>query len=109
MYLHGQTRHGACLQLRRMAQGRYRGMQISHEDLEWLRRLALQPGSDLPPFNRGRLIAMCLLEISDEGLVLTMRGKAELRSQRRRANRGDPVSSARAPQRGVTLPGGRAA
>jgi len=58
------------------------GLSPSKDDLHWLNRVRDEGvGAPLPGFNRSRLIAMSLVELTNEGMVVTERGKQLLGAQ----------------------------
>ena len=50
-------------------------MRVNLDDIRWLQEILLGHESVVPPFEQSRLIAMQMLEIGEEGLVITARGQ----------------------------------
>ena len=63
---------------RKKGTGKYPGLKVGGEDINWLERAASHGGRDIPGFNLSRLIALRLVELTASGLIVTERGRALL-------------------------------
>jgi len=51
------------------------GLKTSAEDLQWLRLLDIERTTEIPAFNRSRLIALRLVEVRGGHLSITDKGR----------------------------------
>jgi hypothetical protein len=65
---------------RKRTPSRSDGLQAASEDLKWLAQAANGDSAAVPPYNRSRLIALCLIEVTDDSVAVTDKGKALLSS-----------------------------